>query len=243
MTAHAFYANSLFKTYSYDFYARAHILMANFETHLLLGVASGTVFASAGLYTNQIQPVEGVAVVALATISGCLPDIDKTGSKPSQFLTHFLSFVMPIVLLLHFKPRIGPELWANIIFYIFFCAISYFLICPLIARMTKHRGVMHTIPFGVLCGELTYLFFTSDYQLLKTASKKMPLFLGTAVFVGYFTHLAADEFYSLYDVKKKKIRKKASFGSALTMYSRISTPRANFTVYLLVALVTFVIRG
>lgn len=217
--------------------------MANFETHLLLGAGSGTLFAAAGIYTNQIQPIEGVAVFALATISGCLPDIDKTGSKPFQVLSHLISFVLPIVLLLHFKPMIGPGLWSNIIFYICFCALFYFILCPFIGKMTKHRGVMHSIPFAVLCGELTYLLCISNYDVLKTASKKMPLYLGMAVFFGYMTHLAADEVYSFYDKKEKRIRKKTSFGSALTMYSRISTPQANAVVYILVALAAFAING
>ena len=180
-------------------------IMADFKTHLGWSIGSGIILATAGLQAHHLKPIEGLAVVALAGIGGSIPDIDKESSIPHRFFNHFLSLVMPIVILLHLKPKIGSALWINILFYIFFSAIIYKIICPIIKEMTKHRGVMHSIPFAILSGELTYLFFASDYELFKLASKKMPVYFGVAVFLGHISHLILDEFHSIWDKKEKKI--------------------------------------
>ena len=217
--------------------------MADFKTHLGWSIGSGIILAAAGLHARHLKPIEGLAVTALAAIGGSIPDIDEEKSIPYRFFSHFLSLVMPIVILLHLKPKIGSELWINILFYIFFSAIIYKIICPIIKAMTKHRGVMHSIPFAILCGELTYLFFTSDYELFEPASKKMPVYFGVAVFLGHIIHLIVDEIYSMWDKKEKKIKIKKSLGTAFTMYSKDATLLANLMVYMLVILAAFAINS
>jgi hypothetical protein len=217
--------------------------MADFKTHLGWSIGGGIILAAAGLHARHLMPIEGLAVTALAGIGGGIPDIDQEKSIPYRFFNHFLSLVAPIVILLHLKPKIGSELWINILFYIFFSAIIYQIIGPIIKKMTKHRGVMHSIPFAILGGELTYLFFASDYELFKLSSKKMPVYFGVAVFWGHIIHLVVDEFYSMWDKKKKKIKIKKSLGTALTMYSKDATPLANLMLYMLVILAAFAINS
>ncbi len=217
--------------------------MAKFEVHFPIGIASGLLLAAAGLNAHQIQPIEGITVVALAGIGSCIPDIDQNDSKPYRYFCYFLSFVLPFIILLFLSPIIGSEHLINLLLYLILLAISYRYICPYVKTITKHRGVFHTIPFGLLCGELFYLLFISDFELFEAASEKMAVYFGAAIFIGHVSHLLTDEFYSLYDEKTKSYKKKYTFGSAFTMYSDRSTPQANFAVYILATLAAAAINS
>ena len=217
--------------------------MAKFEVHFPIGIISGVVLAAAGLNAHQIQPVEGVCVIALAAVGSCIPDIDSVSSIPHRYFGYFLTYGLPLILLLFLSPIIRSEPLLNVIFYSLFAVVSHRYLCPYVKTIFKHRGVLHTIPFALLCAELTYLLFVSDFELFDAASEKMPVYFGVAVFVGHISHLIADEFYSLYDEKEKTYKRKTSLGSALTMYSERSTPKINVTVYILVALTAFAINS
>ncbi len=217
--------------------------MANFEVHFPIGIASGILLAGAGLKAHQIQPIEAILVVALTAVGSCIPDIDHNDSKPYRYFCHFLTFVLPFIILLFLSPVIGSEHLINLLLYLVLFAVSYRYICPYIKTITKHRGVLHSIPFGLLCGELFYLFFVSEFEFFEAASKKMPVYFGAAIFIGHVSHLLTDEFYSLYDEEKKTYKKKYTYGSAFTMYSEKSTPQANIAVYILVVMATAAISS
>jgi hypothetical protein len=215
--------------------------MAGFEIHFPIGIASGIVLATAGLHAQQLQAIEGIVVVALAGIGSCIPDIDCETSIPHRYFNYFLRYGLPLIVLLLLSPMIGSYPVINLFLYLFLSVLSNRYVCPQIKTITKHRGVLHTIAFGVLCSELTYLFFISDFPLFEAASRKMAVYFGVAVFVGHVSHLIVDEFYSLYDEKSKTFKKKLSFGSAFTMYSDRSTPGANVAVYILASLAALAI--
>ena len=103
----------------------------------------------------------------------------------------------------------------SIIFYIF-------------KKTTKHRGMIHSIPAGLLFWFLTSLIAYKYFSLNLTKS----YFLGMFVFIGYITHLILDEIYSV-DITGKKIKK--SFGSALKICSKDKA--VNLLIYSLLFLV------
>jgi hypothetical protein len=232
--------------------------MAFFEEHLGWALGGGIILASMGLHAHHLQPIEGMVVVALAGIGGSIPDMDlnktgkknnkkpvETGSKPFRYFTLLLSLAVPILFLYHLNPKIGEDLWTNISLYIIFSTLIYRSIRSFLKSTTSHRGVMHSIPFAFLCAEVTYLIFVSDYSLFEYASKKMPEYFASAVFVGYLTHLLADEYCTVkWDKKKKKITKNQYFGTAFTLYShKRSTPEANLVLYFLVIMLFFAIQS
>ncbi len=108
---------------------------------------------------------------------------------------------------------------------------------------------MHSIPFALLCAEVTYLLFISDFDLFASASEKMPIYFAAAVFIGYITHLLADELHALtWDGEKKKLIKNKMFGTAFTMYTNseahpVSTAWANIILYLMVVVFFFAIKS
>ncbi len=216
--------------------------MADFKTHLGWGLGSGIILAVAGLHAQQLKPVEAMLVVGLAGIGGSIPDLDVQTSRPSKLLAHCLSLAIPLVTLLHFKPKIGDELWINVFFFVLFSVVFYTVISLLIKKMTKHRGIMHSIPFAILCGELTYLIFASDYKLFAIASEKLPFFAGMAITIGYASHLLLDEYYSIY-LEGLRPKVKRSFGTAFKLYSKKQSIPLTLMVYLLVIVAAFAIKS
>ena len=106
-----------------------------------------------------------------------------------SFLFHLVSVLIPSVLLIE-AIRIGgdsPE------FLICYFAVSYlfinYVICSIIKKITVHRGMMHSIPFALVCGGICYLLFLSS-------GKKVAIMAGTAVFSGCLVHLVLDELSS-----------------------------------------------
>lgn len=226
--------------------------MAQFEEHLGWAVGGGVFLAIAGLRAHHIQPWEALVVVALAGLGGSIPDIDKNDakaeSKPFKYFTGTLGVAAPFFIVDHLKPGIAIDPSTEIMLYLILSAIIYLSVRWLIRNTTRHRGVMHSIPFAVLSGQLTYLLFISDYFLLAPTSPKMPTYFAMAVFVGYLTHLLADELHSLYNFKDKKFEKKSSFRTAFTLYTGSktdpdATARANTILYLLVIVCFFAIQS
>lgn len=215
--------------------------MADFRTHLFWGLGGGTLLALTALQQHQLAPVEAVSVVALGGLGGVIPDLDSSTGKPLKILFQVLSIVIPLALYPHIKPKIGKEISYVLIFFIIVFSIVYYLIYPMMKKMTSHRGIMHSIPFAVLCGELIYLLFYSNAYLFPKASKSMPFYFGTAVFIGCFIHLVLDEFYSL--TFDGVIPKKNNFtGKALSLFKEKS-PRITLIVYILMIIAALIIRS
>jgi membrane-bound metal-dependent hydrolase YbcI (DUF457 family) len=102
-----------------------------------------------------------------------------------------------------------------------------FGIGSLVKRLTVHRGMFHSIPAAVLCGELVYLSAagTQEERLLK----------GAALTAGYLSHLILDEVCSIDSTGRvfKPFRLKKSFGTAL----KWSDPKRKFGTFMLYAAV------
>ncbi|MBF0204256.1 MAG: metal-dependent hydrolase [Desulfamplus sp.] len=106
--------------------------------------------------------------------------------------------------------QIKPE------FIITYFVISYFLIryclCKLIQKITSHRGIMHSIPFALLCAETGFLIFIPS-------GKQMAVAVGISIFLGCITHLLLDELNSI-TLRSGFIPKlKMSSGSAMKLKS------------------------
>lgn len=215
--------------------------MADFKTHLFWGVTGGTLLALTALQQHQLQPVEAVAVVAAGGVGGVIPDLDSSTGKPLKILFQILSIIIPIALYPHIKPGIGRELSSMLIFFIIAFSIIYYIIYPMIKKITSHRGIMHSIPFAVLCGELGYLVISSNTYLLPSISKLMPFYFGTAVFIGCFIHLVLDEYYSL--SFEGLMPKTNNFtGKALSLF-KDKSPRITLVVYILMIIAALVIKS
>ena len=225
--------------------------MVRFEENLGWALGGGIIVAGIGLHAHHLHPLEALGVLLLACVGGSIPDIDqnkmededadgnKIGkeSKPFQYITFFSSIVVSSVILYNLNSKI-EFLWMYIVLFLSIFVVFYTGSRWLIKHTTKQGGVMHSIPFAVLCGELTYLIFISDYEVLASASERMPRYFAAAIFVGYIAHLLANEFH----FREKKDN--PFIGTAFVLYSdKRSTSTANAVLYLLVIVLFFAIKS
>ena len=202
--------------------------MAEFKTHLAGGIVSGAGFSAAGLLTNTLDFTQAGAVFTVGAMAGLLPDLDSDTGKPLTFLFQLLSIIIPCVFFFS-AARYGGN---SAEFLICYFTLSYFfmhyIICHFIKKITMHRGMMHSIPFAILCGGVGYLIFVNS-------GRQVALMAGTASLCGCLIHLILDELNS-FGFKFGFIPTlKSSSGTALKLKSTsIST---TFIMYTILAIV------
>ena len=164
--------------------------MAGFKTHLFGGMAGGDILALTGYLQGHINLKEAGVVAVLGTLGGLLPDLDSDTGKPLRLLFQLLSILIPMSFYYLLKEYFTREVTITLLFFtISYVAIQY-LLCPLIKKLTVHRGIMHSIPFALLCGQVTYLLFFK-------ISHRVAFYYALAVFLGALIHLVIDEYYAI----------------------------------------------
>jgi len=205
--------------------------MANFKTHISLGVFIGFGFIIAGLIYSFIASPETGAWIFLAVIVGSfLPDLDLDDGIPFQIL--FGLFGAGIAGLTFFSLYQSGEkdLKTLILIPVLVFTVVRFIGGYVFKKFTHHRGMFHSIPALILSGLLTVwlLRFFSIFN-------GQELFIGLAIAVGYLGHLILDEIYSSVNLSGYSFLPKKSFGSALKFYSSsgITTLLFYFSIFLL----------
>jgi len=185
--------------------------MASFEQHVNGAViATGVVIAP--LHAASLIDVEqSLILLTLGLVGGILPDLDSDNSTPIQIVFKILSIFLPLLAILTFTNDLPlvhlMGIWLVSGFILHLTLFKFFL------SLTTHRGIIHSIPMGVLLAQgTTYLFFyTLEYDLVFST------IAGGFLLFGFIVHLLLDEFVSLnllgFHIKK-------SFGSALKFYDR-----------------------
>lgn len=210
--------------------------MSGFKTHLAGGAVSGA--AMSGLlimnHQNSFNAVQIFTVFLLGSLGGIIPDLDSDTGKPLSLLFGLISVVIPVFFMKEIARfhEMTPE------FLISYFVVTYFLInfgvCTLIKRITRHRGIMHSIPFAVLCGQAGFLAFIQS-------GKPMAIAAGIALFLGCMTHLILDEIHSMSWEYGFMPQRTKSSGTALKFKS--ASPVFTLLVYCLIILAFIPMSG
>jgi hypothetical protein len=192
--------------------------MANFKDHkrlaLQIGVIGTTLFAGTMLLYMEISnyyifTINLFVLLVIGSSGGIAPDIDSKDSIPNRYLFSFLSNItaMVAIYIVHFETSILetlvtlsgnidlPFLHNNIVLETL--AISSIILTrPIIkivlqytfATFTRHRGVFHSIPMGMLLG--LFIALLAPVNLIF-------FFAGILFTVNYYGHLLYDEYYSI----------------------------------------------
>jgi membrane-bound metal-dependent hydrolase YbcI (DUF457 family) len=207
--------------------------MAGFKTHLLGGMTGGGVLALTGYLQEHINLKEAGAVAMLGTLGGLLPDLDSDTGKPLKLLFQLLSILVPMSFYYLYKDYFAKEVTITLLFFVISYLAVQYLLCPLIKKLTVHRGIMHSIPFALLCGQVTFLLFFK-------ISHRVALYYAMAVFLGALIHLVLDEYHAI--SFKGFVPQLGRFsGTALAFYS--SSLWTTLLVYLLLLATGYLILG
>jgi membrane-bound metal-dependent hydrolase YbcI (DUF457 family) len=206
--------------------------MAGFKTHLAAGMASGAGLSLIGYAFKGLSLMQAGAIFVVGSAGGLLPDLDSDTGKPLTFLSQLISILLPSLLFMNIARRFGhsPE------FLICYFTLSYlfinYVVCAVVKRLTVHRGILHSVPFALLCGGIGYLLF-------QPSGRGLAILAGMAIFTGCLVHLLLDEISS-FDLKLGLIPfPKRSIGTAFKF--KCESIRATTLIYLAVALVAVAI--
>lgn len=184
--------------------------MAGFRTHITVSGVLGVVYGGAAVQPFGFHTDAAILAAGLTTVGGMLPDLDSDSGVPIREMFGLAAAVVPLLLV----PRMMHSgmthegILAGLLFgYIF---IRYF-VSSLFKRFTVHRGMYHSIPAMLIAGLCVYLAYQSPDRSLR-------LMLAIGVMLGFLSHLALDEIYSV-DFRGARIKLKASAGSAVKFAS------------------------
>lgn len=185
--------------------------MANFHTHLSVALIITAPVATAGFMRGLYGFFELILLTVVGAVGGLLPDIDLDNSKISQiafttaslfgasFLTFLYASHQPLTLVG------GLVLWASLV-------LGFkFIVFGLFSKFTKHRGMVHSVPYMAM---LSLLFILLCYHQFKMSDLLSWVF-GLFLFLGSLVHLILDEIYSV-NVLGLKVKK--SFGTAFKFF-------------------------
>jgi len=187
-------------------------------TSTSLGIAYGG--AAAVLYPEQVPISTAILAGGLCSVSGMLPDIDSDSSVP---LRESLAFGAAVVTMMaaHRFEQLGmsPEsiVLSGALVYLFI----RFVFGEWLRRYTSHRGMFHSVPAALIAGELAFLLSAGEDVRIRW-------YKAGAVVLGYLSHLALDELYSV-EWYRGRLRFKKSLGTALKLFGKNTWP--NVSVY------------
>lgn len=199
--------------------------MADFKAHLSSGIVNGACFAGFGLFLKSLSPIEAATVFIVGATGALLPDLDSDTGKPLALLFQLVSVLIPVLLYPYAKLFVTPDTPFLLCYFTSLYLIINYIVCQILKKLTKHRGIMHSIPFSILCGEITFL-------LLHPSGLKLSLIGAFAVFSGCIIHLVLDELNSLSLRFGFIVVMKNSSGSALKFFSPYIL--STLTTYLLI---------
>jgi len=187
--------------------------MANFRTHLSIAAAGSLTATAVALQAAPLSQMEALLLFLLGLHAGLLPDVDSDHSIPTRLLFTIFSFAtaIAVVFLCYAELSLIPLILLALL-----AALSVrFILFPLFAATTEHRGLFHSVPAALLFGMA--LFFAGDHFF----GWQTDFAWLAAAFVsgGYLLHLLLDEIYSVNFIG---VTVKDSFGTALTLFSRRS---------------------
>lgn len=191
--------------------------MANFPTHLTGAVLAGITGAVAAGLLGAVPPVVCPVVLAVGVVGGLAPDVDSDHSRPTRLMFNTAMLVLPAALVwrvepLHESAAVGVGAFLLLALFVRFPVRWAF------AKLTQHRGMIHSIPAVGVMGCFVYLLAGKQDR-----SDSFQLAFGATAALGYLTHLALDELFAV-DFNGKSMRLKSSLGSALDLWGRSLWP-------------------
>jgi hypothetical protein len=182
--------------------------MAGFKTHITTSTTLGVAYGATAALAYDV-PLPACALAGgLCSISGMLPDLDSGPGVPLRESVAFAAAVVPMLLVDRFR-QLGmpPEsiVLAGGLLYL----LIRFGAGKLLASLTVHRGMFHSIPALAVVGELAYLISAHENPWMRS-------FNAAAVMLGFASHLVLDEIWSI-DLWHARL--KSSFGTAVKFWS------------------------
>ena len=170
--------------------------MASYKAHMAFGVltAFGWSFI---LVTFSFISIWTIPLVLILTVIGAfLPDLDSDTGLPLKILLNLFSILVSCLVGIYLLNSDKYEFTTSILCIFFSYGFSYFGIGGIIKKITRHRGIFHSIP-SVFLSVLITLSCLNYFSL----SSNIKMILSISIGVGYLSHLILDEMNSLVNLE------------------------------------------
>lgn len=202
--------------------------MAGYRTHISVSGFLGVGYGAAAAYAMGFTPVQGALAGVFTWVSGMLPDLDSDTGRPLREVFSLIAAIVPLAMmghLLHWGKN--PE-GAMLLAVILYAAIRYGG-AALLAKVSVHRGMFHSVPAMLIAAEIAYLGYKSDAAMVK-------MLMAGGVALGFLSHLILDEIYAV-EWTGIRLRLNKAAGSAFKFVGKAFLP--NVFTYALLMLLTY----
>ncbi len=182
--------------------------MANFNTHFVVAATASSVLSGTLLSMEILEPTQAVMAFALGTFGGLMPDIDSDRSKSIGVGFTVVSLLLTI-LAVFVKSSTYSLIEMLIMAGVVFASVRFAFI-EVFRKISKHRGMFHSIPVAFIWGIVTAIIMHLFFGL----NSLVAWVYGLMVTWGYLVHLILDEIYSV-DLGNRRVKK--SWGTALKL--------------------------
>jgi hypothetical protein len=170
--------------------------------------------SATSLLVADLASIEEVTLYfALGAMGGVLPDLDSDHSRSLRVGFFLASLLAAFSIVFGLATRLSlmelVAIWIGV-----FVGIRYGLLW-FFTRLTRHRGLFHSVPAALFWGFTTAAVSHHHFALPAFTA----WMAGAYMTLGYVVHLVLDEVYSI-DLGGVRVRR--SFGTALKLFSRRS---------------------
>jgi len=185
--------------------------MASFEQHVNSAVIATGVIIAPLHSASLINVNQSLIVLGLGVIGGVLPDLDSDNSKPIQIAFKMFSIFFPLIVILSISKNFS--LVYIVAAWLASSLVLQLTLFKLFLALTTHRGIFHSVPMGIVFGQIvTFIFYNQLHYKLVFST-----IAGGFLFFGFVVHLLLDEFVSL---NALGLSIKKSFGTAFKFYDK-----------------------
>lgn len=185
--------------------------MASFGVHLAAGISASGLAAASVLAAGFASPAQMLAYLGLGTLGSLLPDLDADNSSPVRIGFTLISITLAFLAMFPLVDTF-PSVAELVLLWLAIYLLFRWLVFALFTRLTRHRGVFHSLPAAALFGMLTAIL---GERLLGHDPLEAWIGGGFVAF-GYLLHLLLDELYS---VNLFGVHTRRSLGSACKLWS------------------------
>lgn len=184
--------------------------MGNYRQHITFASFLGGFYSAAAWFWLGVHWFYGTVATLLTTLGGLLPDLDSASGVELKGFTGILGVLAAAAVWDQFAkadpaPMFELHLWAVVLAFV---AVRHGL-RRVLSRLSKHRGISHSLPTCAVWGLVTYLYYPSKSHALR-------LLMALAVALGFFSHLLLDEICSV-DLRGARVNK--AFGTAIKLWA------------------------
>ncbi len=184
--------------------------MAGFRMHVGTAAVVGVGYGFAAVGPLGFKLDAAILAGGVTALGGMLPDLDSDNGKPIREVFGLAAAVVPLLLLPRLE-HMGLSHEAMLIVLISLYLLIRHGASAVLAKLTIHRGMFHSIPAMLIAGLVVYLEYCCSDRTVRGL-------LAGGVMLGFLSHLVLDEIYSV-DFNGLRVRLKSSTGSAVKLFS------------------------